>query len=303
MKKIIILLFLASLFASLHAKKIVIYHTNDIKTVLGRRNATFINPDFPPVLGGINSLSTAVKWEREKAEKNNDIFLLFDSGNFAYKSVTNDSVDFSVPAIYFEHMKYDLINLGLDELSAGSAFVYKAKERMNTPLILGNISYEGIGYILDRYRIIERQGIKIGVFGLTSEYAGLNLPENAISEIIVQREIDAAKELVEMLKKNRCDIIIGLTSTGYEHDLALADEIEGIDVILSGNEGRGMRESVESPVNHTIIIKGYGELSSVEKITLETDDTGNILSYEGTSVTLFEEGFPWDKELEQKLNK
>ena len=83
MKKIAIIMLMISLFLCLFAKKIVIYHTNDIKNVLGRRNATFINPDFPPVLGGINSLSTAVKWEREKAIKNNDIFLLFDSGNFA----------------------------------------------------------------------------------------------------------------------------------------------------------------------------------------------------------------------------
>ncbi|HAV92785.1 TPA: hypothetical protein DCW38_06360 [candidate division WOR-3 bacterium] len=303
MKKAILFLMILSLFAGLWAKKIVIYHTNDIKNVLGSRNATFINPDFPPVLGGIYSLSTAVKWERDKAEKNQDIFLLFDSGNFAYKSVENDSVDFSVPAVYFEHMKYDLVNLGLDELSAGGAFAEKAKERMRTPLILGNIFYKDKGYIFDRYKIIEVQGIKIGVFGLTSEYAGLNLTENAVSDIIVQRETDAAKELVAVLKKNRCDIIIGLTSTSYEHDIVLADEVEGIDVILSGNEGRGMRESIETPVNHTIIIKGYGELSSVEKITLEIDDTGNILFGEGISVTLFEDAFPADKELKAKLNK
>ena len=302
MKKIAIIMLMISLFVCLFAKKIVIYHTNDIKNVLGRRNATFINPDFPPVLGGINSLSTAVKWEREKAIKNNDIFLLFDSGNFAYKSVNNDSVDFSVPSLYFKHLKYDIVNLGLDEISAGKEFVKKAKERMSVPIILGNISYKDAGYLTDRYKILEVQGIKIGVFGLTSEYAGFNLTENVSSQIIVQREITAAKELVEVMKANRCKIIIALTSTGYEHDLILADEVEGIDIILSGNEGRGMRESIETPVNHTILIKGYGELSSFEKITLETDDIGNILSYEGVSVTLFEESFPWDKELNEKLN-
>ncbi|MGE3063169.1 MAG: hypothetical protein AB7T10_05995 [bacterium] len=303
MKKIFIGAMLILIFISISAKKIVIYHTNDIRNVLGRRSATFINPDFPPVLGGIYSLSTAVTREREKTEADGGIFLLFDSGNFSYKSVENDSVDFLTPSVYFEHMKYDIVNMGLDELSAGASFLEKAKERMSVPIILGNISYNEKGYILDRYRILEVQGIKIGVFGLTSEYAAMNLPEGAASQIIIQRETEAAAEIVDLLKKNRCDIIIGLTSTSFEHDYALADEIEGIDVILSGNDGRGMRKSVETPLNHTVIIKGYGELSSVEKVVIEIDDMGNILSCYGTSVTLFEEAFPFDKDLEKKLNK
>ncbi|MDD3803300.1 MAG: hypothetical protein PHW02_02805 [bacterium] len=303
MKKTLIFLSVLAIFLCASAKKIVIFHTNDIRNVLGRRSATFINPDFPPVLGGIYSLSTAVEREREAVESENGIFLLFDSGNFAYKSVDNDSVDFSVPSVYFQHMKYDVVNLGLDELSAGADFLERNSKTMSVPMILGNISFQGKGYILDRYRIIEAQGIKIGVFGLTSEYAAMNLPESASSQIEVQREIDAARELVSILKKNRCDIIIGLTSTSFEHDFTLAEEIEGIDIILSGNDGRGMRESIETPQNHTVIIKGYGELSSVEKIVMETDDMGNIISCRGTSITLFEEAFPFDKILEEKLNK
>lgn len=303
MKKHLFVILILVLSISLSAAKIVIYHTNDIRNVLGRRGATFINPDFPPILGGINSLSTAVNWEREKVESDGGIFLLFDSGNFAYKSVNNDSVDFSSPAVYFSHMKYDAVNMGIDELSAGADFAASARSLIPVPLLLGNISFEGKGYLFDRYLIIEKKGIKIGVFGLTSEYASLNLPEKAAGEVIIQREIDAARELVDILKKNRCDIIIALTSTGKEHDIVLADEVEGIDVILSGNEGYGMRESLETPINHTVVIKGYGELSSVEKITMETDDMGNILNCSGTSVTLFEEAFPFDKELEKKLNK
>lgn len=301
MKKCLLTLLFLLTFLSVFTKEIVILHTNDIRNVLGRREATFINPDFPPVLGGIYSLSTAIKYEREKAAKKGAMFLLFDSGNFVFKNVDNDSVDFIKPALYFNHIGYDIVNLGIDEIIAGPKFFLNSVKLFNSKLISSNLKILNSDLQPERYVIIEKEGIRIGVFGLLSEYALLNMDETVSQHYIIMKEIDVAKEMVNILKKNRCSIIIGLTSVGLEHDKIIAENVEGIDVIFSGFDGIGLRNAIETPKNHTIIMKGYGELSSFDKLILKVDDLGRITGYESEVVTLFEERYPVDKELEKIL--
>ncbi|MEJ5306824.1 MAG: hypothetical protein WHT27_00770 [candidate division WOR-3 bacterium] len=301
MKKNCSILFIFLFFLSIFSKDIVIIHTNDIRNVLERREATFINPDFPPVLGGIYSLSTAIKYEREKALKEGAIFLLFDSGNFVFKTVDNDSVDFIKPALYFNHMGYDIVNLGIDEIIAGPEFFLNSVKLFNPKLISSNLKILNSDLQPERYVIIEREGVRIGVFGLLSEYALLNLDEDVAENYIINKEIDVAKEMVDILKKNRCSIIIGLTSVGLEHDRIIAENVEGIDIIFGGFDGVGLRNAIETPKNHTIIMKGYGELSSFDKLILKVDDFGRIIDYRSEVVTLFEERYPEDKELEKIL--
>jgi len=301
MKKMQLIFLVLFAAAILNAGDIVIMHTNDIKNTLSARDAVFINPDFPPRLGGLLSLSTAVRYERAKAERNKDIFLLFDSGNFCYKSSDGESIDLEHPALYFNHMGYDAVNFGVDEISAGAGYIKDALSKYNMPVILSNINLSDNSRFGEKYTIIEKEGVKFGIFGMTSEYALFHLTDEVLSEYTIKKEIETAKEIVSVLKANKCDIIIGITSIGYEHDLLLADSVKGIDVIFGGGEGRGMREPVETAQNHTIVFRGYGELSSVERIILKTNDLGGITGYEGNSITVFEEAYPPDLKLESIL--
>ncbi len=301
MKKIFFFLSFFLTVISLFSKEIVILHTNDIRNVLERREATFINPEFPPVLGGIYSLSTAIKYEREIANKKNQIFLLFDSGNFVYKSVDLDSTDFIKPSLYFNYMGYDVVNIGVDEIVAGPKFLNEAFNLFNPKLISSNLKIVDSQIQPQKYVIMEKEGIRIGIFGLVSEYATLNMDEEVAKYYIIEKEIEKTKEVVDILKKNRCSIIIGLTSVGLEHDRIIAENVEGIDIMLGGFDGIGLRNAIETPLNHTIIMKGYGELSSFDKLTLFVDDFGRIINYESEVVTLFEERYPSDLELEKIL--
>lgn len=303
MKRIILIITVAALFLPILATDIVILHTNDIMNVFQARGATFINPDFPPMLGGVYSFATAVQWERADALKDGDIMLLFDSGNFSMKHIAEDSVTMDRAIEMFNYLKYDAVNLGIDELSSGFGYIERNLPRFNMPVLLSNIRPDSGFESLDlkEYVIFERKGVRIGVFGLTTEYAVFDLRKHVLETVSIEREIGKAREIVDILKSNKCDIIIGITSIGFDHDMKLAAAVPGIDVIFGGYEGRGMRSPVEHPQNHTIIFKGYGELSSYEKIVLHLNDLNNIEDYTSESVTLFEEAFPPDPELEKIL--
>ncbi len=300
-KRIFVIILMISIVIPVFSMKVIILHTNDIKDVFQSRGATFINPDFPPMLGGVYSFATAIKWEREEAQKDGNILLLFDSGNFAIKHIEHDSVSLSRAITVFNELKYDAVNLGIDEISSGAKFIEKNFANFNMPVLMSNIDFIDSDIGLKDYIIIEEKGVKIGIFGLTTEYSVFDLRKHILKTVKIEKEIKTAEALVNILKQNKCDIIIGLTSIGLDHDFSLADKIEGIDIILGGYDGKGMRKAVESPGNHTIVFKGYGELSSYEKIVLTLDDISNIRSYTSESVTLFEEAFPPDLNMEKLL--
>jgi len=110
--------------------------------------------------------------------------------------------------------------------------------------------------------------------------------------------------MVSLLRNEKCDIIIALTNIGFAHDSLLADSVSGIDVIIGGGEGRGSREPFESPINHTIICRTYGKLSSVGKLELNIDEQmREIIGYKGDNITLFAEQFPADTAIKKLLNE
>ncbi len=305
MKKTIIGFIIIIIAMPLISLDLILLHTNDIRDVFQARGATFINPDFPPMLGGVYSFATAVKWEQEDAEKAGNIILLMDSGNFTVKHIEEDSITMDKSVDIFNYLHYDCVNLGIDEISSGFHFIEKNMNRFEMPLLLSNIKPKDKNVQLNTrdYVIFNEKGVRIGVFGLTTEYAVFDLRRHILKTVDIEREIQKAKILVNELKANRCDVIIGLTSIGFEHDMKLADEVPGIDVILCGYEGRGMRNAIESPLNHTIIFRGYGELSSYDKIVLELDEINNISGYKAESVTIFEEAFPSDPGMEEIMSK
>ncbi len=302
---------LALLLVSNKPLKVEIVFTSNIYGNFGKSKATWINPDFPPTLGGFESLQEFIKTERENAEKRQVLFLLFDTGNFTGGYITRDNLNVDTTAYFINELKYDAINIGVKELiifpikSRGYDFLPKSLtlhgylSKFNTELVSFNVKFFDFPLmnLIKPYKIIKCNHIKIGVFGLVSEntpffiYQDENLePENKPFEIT--REYESAKEAVEALKREGCDVIVMLSSVGYYRERFIARDVPGIDLILGGFDGFGERQAYVDPVNHTIVLRNYDYLSQVGKIILNIDPIAKtIVSFEYTPITLFEEEF------------
>ncbi|HNX38191.1 MAG TPA: multifunctional 2',3'-cyclic-nucleotide 2'-phosphodiesterase/5'-nucleotidase/3'-nucleotidase, partial [Candidatus Cloacimonadota bacterium] len=84
MKRYLLLLLLClGLLSLLSAEDILldIMWSNDMHGGIDRAKATFMNPEFPPQLGGGGSAATLIKRVRSLSDKNRDN-LLFDIGDF-----------------------------------------------------------------------------------------------------------------------------------------------------------------------------------------------------------------------------
>jgi 5'-nucleotidase len=118
------------------------------------------------------------------------------------------------------------------------------------------------------YKVFEKQGVRIGVFGLGIELAGL-VADNNFRETVYLDPVAKAREMVTQLRgPEKCDLVICLSHLGYKfdsapnkiHDRKLAAEVAGIDLILGGHTHTFMDapEPIVGPGGHKTLINQVG---------------------------------------------
>jgi len=286
-----------------NAKKVELIFTNNIEGVFSRTKATWINPDFPPPVGGKGSFLTFLKEERKKAQEENIPLLLFDAGNFTGGYVTGENLPLKETIKYFKQAKYDAINLGVREFilpympEKDSVSLEAYIKSLGIPCVSSNIRLEKepdkTPPFVKPYLIMEKNGIKIGVFGLVNENLSFFALEKNIKGLVVTSEKESARKIVKQLKEEGVDIIVLLSSLGYYRDIFLAENVPGIDIICGGFDGPGLRYAYVDSLNHTIIMRNYSGFSQAGKLILYLDPvSGKILNFKFQAISLLEEEIP-----------
>jgi 5'-nucleotidase len=97
--------------------------------------------------------------------------------------------------------------------------------------------------IVKPYKIINKGGIKIGIFGLGIELEGL-VDKKLYKETVYHNPIEVAQDMTRILKHDKkCDLVICLSHLGFSYknepnkisDLDLAKKTKDIDLIIGGH--------------------------------------------------------------------
>ncbi len=141
-------------------------------------------------------------------------------------------------------MGYDAMAIGNHEFDFGLENMARLFRLARLPIVCSN--YEVAGTVLEGlvkpYIILEREGLKIGVFGLAPKLEGLVQADK--SEGVVYKDpIAVAQEMSDLLGgKEGCDVVICLSHLGLQRlmpgdvdDEQLVAKTHGIDVILGGH--------------------------------------------------------------------
>ncbi|WP_226679037.1 bifunctional metallophosphatase/5'-nucleotidase [Mesobacillus jeotgali] len=171
-----------------------------------------------------------------------------------------------------------------------------AKNKISTNPKDGEI-YKGI--------VKEINGEKVGIFGLTTaETIDISSPGE---DVEFTDYINEAKAAVEAFEKQGINKIIALTHIGLndgggDNDLILAEEVEGIDVIVGGHTHVKLTEPVlvEAGKEPTVIVqaKEYGEFLGTLDVTFNKN--GKVIEYAGELLDI--DGYQEDAEAAQILN-
>ena len=221
-----------------HKKHITILHTNDVHS--------HIDP-FPGShsryadLGGVARRAVLV----EKIRKENPNTLLFDAGDIfqgtPYFNFYGGELEFKLMSM----LKYDAATIGNHDFDNGIDGLLAQVPNASFSLVSANYDFSNTvmdGFVKP-YRIYEKAGLKIGVFGLGIKLAGL-VSGDLYKETVYLDPYEIARDMSRILKEDKgCDLVICLSHLGYEYineqdrpsDVKLCSSTEQIDLIIGGH--------------------------------------------------------------------
>lgn len=216
--------------------RIVILHTNDVHS--------HIDP-FPdndpkyPGLGGVERRAAMIR-EIRAQEKN---VILLDAGDIFQGTPYFNMYGGEVEMKLMTQMGYDASAIGNHDFDGGLENLAKQLQHAAFPLLCANYDFTGTpmeGKTVP-YRIFEKEGVRVGVFGLGIELAGL-VDSRLYGKTQYLDPITKSAELSHQLRNElKCDIVVCLSHLGFKYenekvsDLVLAKKSLGIDVIIGGH--------------------------------------------------------------------
>lgn len=235
---LITILMTVAVVAGINAKgkKITILHTNDTHSCVYPLNPNLADT----MLAGRGGFVRRVEMVKEERRKEPGL-LLFDSGDFSQGSPYFTLYKGDVEVGLMNLMKYDAATLGNHEFDYGMENLARLLKVAKFPIVCAN--YDFTGTILEGkikpYTIIKRDGVKIGVFGLSPQLEGLVLTD-ACAGVRYLDPVKTANDVAKLLKeKEKCDIVICLSHLGWDilgtDDTEVMPKTRNIDIVLGGH--------------------------------------------------------------------
>jgi 5'-nucleotidase len=225
-------------FSTNEIKQITILHTNDVHSHIDPFPA---NDPRNANMGGVSRRATLI----ESIRKEQPNVLLLDAGDVfqgtPYFNYYGGELEFKLMSM----MNYDLATMGNHDFDNGIDGFYSQLPNAKFDFVVANYNFKNtvLDKIIKPYKIFNKNGIKIGVFGIGIELEGLVDKKN-YKETVYQNPVEMSQEMTKILKKEeKCDLIICLSHLGYQYkneenkisDLKLAAQTQDIDLIIGGH--------------------------------------------------------------------
>jgi len=235
-----------------------ILFTHDLHSTLNPQTVVTTEGRHAPS-GGFARLATALK---RASSVNPDGTVIVDGGDFTMGTLFNALYLTESPELrLMGAMGYDVVTFGNHDfdfhLEGLADYLTNARskgERLPAAIIsnldisapttangLLRRSFEAYG--VRHLAVIERKGVRIGVFGLMGEDAAADLP--FLEGAAFQDLVGVARHTVRLLRDSaKADIVLCLSHTGTSEnqhsgdDFELARRVPGIDIIISGHTHR-----------------------------------------------------------------
>ncbi len=275
-----------------------IYHTNDIQGFYWPR----------PYGENDNKLTGGLAALKNMLASGEDKYLLFDSGDSFSKTQEGQINKLEGAIKLFNKLKYTAVTLSAADLSLGWDIVEPALALAQFPVVISNLkNADGSApRHIKPYIIVNINKTKVAVLGLVSKADFPAIQRNA--GIKVTDEVESLKEILPKVQAQNPDIIILLSSLGFEVESAkprtdektIAEEFAEINLILGGN-GDISADGAES-ISGTIITRSKTMLSEVDLIRLFFNKHKQISSFEYKPLNIDAQNYGEDSELKEIID-
>ncbi len=234
---------LANTFSASRNKttSLTILHTNDVHSHLdpfpmdGSRNAG---------KGGVARRATLIhKIRQEQVDGQSRRVLLFDAGDIFQGTPYFNLYKGEPEILAMSRLGYDAGTIGNHDFDGGIDNMVTQFGKASFPMLIANYDFKNT--VMDGktrpYKVFDKDGIRIGVFGLGIKPEGL-IPKDAYKETKYLDPIEIGNDTAARLRTNeKCDYVICLSHLGFKYDgptvsdNVLAAKSRNIDLIIGGH--------------------------------------------------------------------
>jgi 2',3'-cyclic-nucleotide 2'-phosphodiesterase / 3'-nucleotidase len=175
------------------------------------------------------------------------------------------------------YMKYDAGTVGNHDIETGHAVYDRLAKEYAFPLLAANAVDIATGKpYFAPYRIIEKKGIKIAVFGLVTPAIPNWLPSELFSGIEFKDMVETARKWMPVILSEKPDLVVGLFHSGWDRSeykwqqtnslnengsAAVAYNVPGFDIIFNGHDHKVANEKFVNASGDTVLILNGGSRS------------------------------------------
>ncbi|GIM47234.1 2',3'-cyclic-nucleotide 2'-phosphodiesterase [Collibacillus ludicampi] len=241
-----------------------------------------------PMDVGLAKIATLLQKERHK----NPYMIVIDNGDLiqgtplTYYHARIDQQPHNPMVLVLNELAYDAAVLGNHDFNYGLDVLGKAIRESNFPWLSANVVKKGTGepFFGKPYLVKHFPGdLKVGVLGLTTQYIPIWEHPRHIEGMDFLDAVEAAKRWVKLLReKERVDVVIVSYHGGFERDLEtgepieeltgenqayqLCQEVEGIDVLLTGHQHRSI---AGKSIHGVTVVQPSSQGRMIGKVTVE----------------------------------
>lgn len=251
-------------------KNLTIMQMNDSHAYIDLHQELFWEGDHAVYrkAGGFARIAAILKQARE--EKKGQV-LVFDGGDtihgtFAAVKTQGEALVPILNAIQFDAMTAHW------EFAYGPEQLRKVVGQLSYPLLACNVYDKSSKEpAFPACRVFETGGVKAGVIGIASTIVDKTMPPSFSKGLYFTLGNEELPGYIQKLRnEDQVDLIIVLSHLGFPQDVKLAQEVKGIDVLLSSHTHN--RLFAPKQVGNTIIIQSGSHGSFLGRLDLEIED-------------------------------
>ncbi|KAK7476208.1 hypothetical protein BaRGS_00032562 [Batillaria attramentaria] len=282
---------------------LTILHTNDVHSRYDQTNkysgqCSDSDAKEGKCFGGMARLYTKVQ-ELRAANPNT---VLVDAGDQYQGTIWFFTYGGNITAHFMNRIGYDVMALGNHEFDLGPEGVRVLLNHVNFPVLSANTNASAtpdIESMLKPSVVKDIDGQKVGFIGYTTvDTIEISKP----GPISFTDEAAAIQREVNRLTAQGVNKIIAVGHAGYPHDIRVASEVTGLDVIVGGHTNtflyNGTAPADEQPVaayptvvrhsdgSHVLVVQDYAFGKYLGFLQVEFDEQGQVAAWSGNPILL-----------------
>jgi 5'-nucleotidase/UDP-sugar diphosphatase len=309
-------------------KTFTILHTNDLHSnFIGLGPASDYSPFITgddKTLGGYARLSALIR-QRKVARQGLGPVLILDDGDYSMGTAFGGAIrETGAELQLLSLMGYDATTFGNHEFDfgpegLGQSIEVAVKAGHVPAIVASNTNFDAKDAtladlqrlakdgVIRRYLVIERGGVRFGIFGLLGKEAVVYTQGGAAS---FPDPIETAKDMVNVLReKEKVDVVICLSHGGVARgkdgkftggdDVRVAESVPGIDVVIGGHSHTALQEAIIVNGRTPVVQAGkYGQY--LGELVISVDDAK--LKVESYQLHLIDDTIAGDQAIADEVN-